>query len=158
MQQLVELIGAARAAPPSRLLISPSSTMSRRDAHRGRGGALAGARLQQIQRAALDGELDVLHVAVMPLEPRPASRAAPRTPRAAASAISSMRERRADAGDDVLALRVDEELAVELLLAGGRIARERDAGAGVVAEVAEHHRDDVDAGAERLRRCRSRLR
>ena len=39
--------------------------------------------------------------------------------------------RRADAGDDVLALRVDQEFAVELLLAGRRIAREGDAGAEV---------------------------
>ena len=59
-----------------------------------------------------------------------------------------MCKRRADAGDDVLALRVHEELAVELLLAGRWIARERDAGAGIVAEVAEHHRHDVDRRAE----------
>ena len=57
-------------------------------------------------------------------------------------------QRRANAGDDVFALRVHQELAVELPLAGRRIAREGDAGAGVVAHVAEHHRDDVHAGAE----------
>ena len=44
-------------------------------------------------------------------------------------AISSHRQRRADAGDDVLALGIDQELAVELVLAGGRVAGEGDAGA-----------------------------
>ena len=34
------------------------------------------------------------------------------------------------------------------VLAGGGVAGERDAGAGVVALVAEHHRLDVDRGAE----------
>ena len=43
--------------------------MSRRDAHGGGGGALAGPRLQEIELPALDGELDVLHVAEVPLEP-----------------------------------------------------------------------------------------
>ncbi len=37
---------------------------------------------------------------------------------------------RADAGDDVLALGVHQVLAVEALLAGGGVARERDARAG----------------------------
>jgi hypothetical protein len=38
------------------------------------------------------------------------------------------REWRADAGDDVFALGVDEEFAVKLVLTGARITRERDAG------------------------------
>src|SRR5688572_10423317 len=59
-------------------------------------------------------------------------------------------EWRANAGDDVLALSVDEELAVELALARGGIACERHAGARVIPHVAEDHGDDVDRGAERL--------
>ncbi|KTT89630.1 hypothetical protein NS44R_14985, partial [Mammaliicoccus sciuri] len=59
--------------------------------------------------------------------------------------------RRADAGDDVLALGVDQELAVELALAGRRVARERNAGRRGLAHVAEHHRLHVDRGAPRLR-------
>ena len=55
--------------------------------------------------------------------------------------------RGADAGNDVLALRVDEVLAVELLLAGGRVAGERNAGAGGVAHVAKDHALDVDGSA-----------
>ena len=54
---------------------------------------------------------------------------------------------RAHAGHDVFALRVDEEFAVEHLLAGGRIAREGDAGAGVLAGVAKDHRLHVDGRA-----------
>ena len=54
----------------------------------------------------------------------------------------------ADAGHDVFALRVDEEVAVGLVLAGRRVAGEPDAGAGVVVAVAEHHRLHVDRGAE----------
>ena len=54
----------------------------------------------------------------------------------------------ADARDDVFALRVGEEVAVGHVLAGRRVAGERDTGAGVVALVAEHHRLHVDRGAE----------
>src|SRR6266516_2076842 len=59
--------------------------------------------------------------------------------------------RRPDPGDDVLALRVREELAVGARLAGGWIAGERDAGTRPVAVVAEDHLDDVDGGAEIVR-------
>ena len=55
--------------------------------------------------------------------------------------------RRADAGHHVLALRVDEELAVELVLAGRGIAGEGDAGGGGLAHVAEHHGLHVDRRA-----------
>ena len=54
---------------------------------------------------------------------------------------------RAHAGDDVLALGVHEELAVELLDAVGGIAGEGDAGAGLVAGVAVHHGLHVDGRA-----------
>jgi hypothetical protein len=59
--------------------------------------------------------------------------------------------RRADPGHDVLTLRVGQVLAVERLLAGVRIAGERDAGARVVAHVPEDHRHDVHGGAEVMR-------
>ena len=57
---------------------------------------------------------------------------------------------RADAGDHVFALRVHEELAVELFHAGGGVAGESDAGAAGVAEIAEHHGLHVDGGAEHV--------
>ena len=57
------------------------------------------------------------------------------------------RLRGADARNDVLALRVDEELAVERLLAGRRVAREGDACGRSLAHVAEHHGLHVDGRA-----------
>ena len=54
----------------------------------------------------------------------------------------------ADAGHHVLALGVEEEVAVRDVLAGRGIAGERDAGARLVVPVAEHHRLDVHRGAE----------
>ena len=50
-------------------VISRSRTMSTAILHRGARGALAVARLQHPELAALDRELDVLHVAVVRLEP-----------------------------------------------------------------------------------------
>ena len=55
--------------------------------------------------------------------------------------------RGADAGDDVLALGVDQIFAVEGVLAGRGVAGEGDAGGAVLAHVAEHHGLDVDGGA-----------
>src|SRR3546814_16028004 len=55
--------------------------------------------------------------------------------------------RRPDAGDDVLALGVDQTLAVIDALAGRGVAGEGDAGGGGLAHVAEHHRLDVDSRA-----------
>ena len=54
-------------------------------------------------------------------------------------------------GDDVLALGVLEELAVEPALARRGVAREADAGPGRVALVAEDHLDDVHGRAEVVR-------
>jgi hypothetical protein len=59
--------------------------------------------------------------------------------------------RRADAGDHVLALGVDQEFAVELFLAGRGIAREGDAGRRGLAHIAEHHGLHVDRGAPAFR-------
>ena len=59
--------------------------------------------------------------------------------------------RRADAGDHVLALRVDEEFAVELPFTGRGIARKGNAGRGALAHIAEHHGLHVDRGAPAFR-------
>ena len=59
--------------------------------------------------------------------------------------------RGADAGDDILALRVDQEFAVISALAGRRIAGEGDAGGAGLTHVAEHHRLDVDRRAPTAR-------
>ena len=59
--------------------------------------------------------------------------------------------RRADAGHHILALRIDQEFAIERLLAGRRIAGEGDAGRGIVAHIAEHHGLHVDRRAPAFR-------
>ena len=129
------------------------------DLERRLGGALAGAGLQHAELAALHRELDVLHVAVMGLERAGApSSSSAKTAGITSSIAGSWRAvgllagdgqmlRRADAGDHVLALGVDEELAVELVGAGRGVAGEGDAGGAIVAHIAEDHGLDVDRGA-----------
>ena len=129
--------------------ISPSSTMCHGDPERRPGGALADPGLQHPELAALDGELDVAHVAVVLLE-----RAHDLEQLVVRLLVDLLevgeRHGVADAGDDVLALRVLQVVAVHALGAAGGVAGERDAGAGVHAAVAEHHRLHVDRGAEVL--------
>ena len=120
------------------------------DLERGLGRALAVAGLEHEELLVLDGELHVLHVAVVRLE-------------LGADVLELLedlghhlshlrnRHRSADAGDDVLALGVHEELAHELLLARRRIAREGNAGTGLVVQVAERHHLHVDRRAPAVR-------
>ena len=109
--------------------------------------ALAAAGLQHVELLVLNGELEVLHVLVVLLEARGDL----------SQLLVSLRQhllelpdrlRRAHAGDDVLALCVDQELAVELLRAGRRASGEADAGRRSIAGVAEHHLLHVDRGAD----------
>src|SRR5207247_1664887 len=51
-------------------------------------------------------------------------------------------------GDHILALRVEEELAEEAVLAARRVAREADARRRALAAVPEDHGLDVDGRAE----------
>ena len=96
---------------------------------RGGAGALADPGLQHPELALLDGELGVAHVACSGARGDRRCRAARR------GSSGSGRFRCvevfgvADAGDHIFALRVDEEVAVRLVLAGGRVAGEADAGA-----------------------------
>ena len=114
-------------------------------------GALAGARLQHPEPPLLHRELDVLHVPEVALEALAGLGQFPLRLGhqllegvAGAGRGGQQRLRGADAGDDVLALRVDQVLAAEASLAGGGVAREDDAGRAVRAEVAEDHRLHVD--------------
>ena len=117
---------------------------------RGARGSLAGTRLQEVQRALLHRELDVLHVLVVPLE-------APRDLQDLVvdgrhPLVQSLdRQRRPDSGDDVLALGVGQELGVEAPLPGPRIAREADARPRGLAEVPEDHGHHGHRGAPFLR-------
>mgnify|MGYP005779409487 CR=1 FL=1 len=121
-----------------------------RDLDRRGSRALAVTRLEHIELLVLDGELHILHVAVVIFED-----------------LADFLEllvhfgedfrhlgdghRRADAGDDVFALRVGEELAHEPLLARCGVTREGNARAAVVAHVAERHHLHVDRGTPAVR-------
>ena len=118
-----------------------------RHLQRGGAGALADAGLQHPELALVDRELGVAHVAVVRLEAFEDGQ----------QFVVDHREVQlhvveifgvADARHHVFALRVDEEVAVGLVLAGRGVASEADAGAGVVVTVAEHHRLDVDRRAQ----------
>ena len=112
--------------------------------------ALAVTGLEHVEVLVLDRELHVLHVAIVILE-------------RVADALELLvhfghdlfhlvdGHRGADTGNDVLALRVHEELAHELLFARGGVARERDARTGGIAHVAEGHHLHVDGGAPAVR-------
>ena len=156
MQQLVERPGFD---PADRLLPVDHPLLDQRDRNLQRGlrGALAGARLQHPQFAALNGELDVLHVAVVVFE-FPAHlvefaqdlghdlfhRRQSRVVRLLAGDRQMLRG--ADPGHDILALRIYQELAVKRVGAGRRVACEGDAGRAIRPHIAEHHRLHVDRG------------
>ncbi len=117
------------------------------DAHGGQAGAFAVARLQHVELAILNGELEVLHVAIVFFHlARDVAQMLVDLGHGALKLADG--QRRAHARDHVFALRVHQILAEEDMLAGGRIAREADAGAGVFAEIAEDHGLHVDRGAE----------
>ena len=111
------------------------------------GGPLPHPRLEHPELAVLDGELDVAQVAVVVLERRHDRHEL--VVRLLVQLLQvGERDGVADARDDVLALRVLQVVAVHALRPRGGVTGERDAGAGVLAHVAEDHRADVDRGAE----------
>ena len=138
-----------RLDPRERLVLGDDALVDHvgRDLHRGRRRPLGAARLEHVQPAALDRELEVLDVAVVALEPL-GDLLELGVDLGQVVAHLADRLGRPDAGHDVLALGVREVLAEERLLAGVRVAREGDAGARVVAHVAEDHRHDVDRRAQ----------
>ena len=157
MQQLVE---RGRVDAGDRLLLRDQLVPRHLDGdlERRLGGALAGAGLQHPQFAALDGEFEILHVAVVLFQPvgdvderleRVRHQLLQRRLVGAGGNARRLGDvlRRADAGDDILALRIHQELAIEHLFAGRRIAGEGDAGGRGVAHIAEHHGLDIDRRA-----------
>jgi hypothetical protein len=172
VQQVVEPVG--RDALQRGLLVDHALAQHfHRDAHHGRAGALAVARLQHPQPPFLDRELQVLHVlevvlqrglGVQQLLVDLRHQLFQRGVVGAALGLADQRQlgpaaradqrhllRRADAGHHVFALRVDEEFAVEQVFAGAGVAGEGHAGGAAVAQVAEHHGLHVDRRAPALR-------
>ena len=107
------------------------------------------AGLEHEQPAALDRELEVLHVAVVFLESLGDGRELLVD---LGHVVPKLRDLlgSADAGDDVLALRVLQILAVKVTVARRRVAREGDSGSTILAQVPEDHRLHVDGRAERV--------
>ena len=91
MQQLVELAAGRSAGGPRRGRSRPRRPGRGRSAPR-RPRCACRAGLQQVERAPLDRELDVLHLAVM------APRAAPASPRARRRSRAARRQRRSRLG------------------------------------------------------------
>ena len=144
-----ELVELRRLHAQHRLPAVDEALALHLDGHPQRGGrgALADARLQDEEATLFDGELDVAHVAEVVLQ---RAHHLEQLGVALREVVRHGVERfgDTDTGDDVLALGVGEEVPVRAVLAGRGVAGERDAGAGVVALVAEDHRLDVDGGAE----------
>ena len=112
-------------------------------------GSLAVTGLEHEELAVLDGELHVLHISVMILKDLANL----------LELIESLGELLLHLGylhgstyacDDVLALCVGEELTEEALGAGCGVAGERNAGAAVIAHVAERHGLDVNGSTPRI--------
>ena len=117
-----------------------------RDADRRRRGALARSGLQDEEPPVLDGELDVLHVAVVALQPI-LDRGELGVHRGHPLLERVERLRGADARHHVLALGIDEELAEEPPLPARGVAREAHAGARGRPEIAEDHGHHGHRGA-----------
>ena len=148
MQELVELRGIDAH---KRLIAGDEPLLDHvdRDAQRRCGRALARTRLQHPQLALLDSELDVAHIAIMALKDVKDAVKLGRgllQPGNVCEIGDGLGV--ADAGDDVLALRVHKEVAIGSPSTAGGVARERDAGRGGLPLVAEYHDLDVDGGTE----------
>lgn len=118
-----------------------------RDAHRSDRRPLAAARLQHVQLPGLDRELQVRHVAEVPLQQaaRPDQLVVglwqPLVQGADGQRLMASRHH-------VLALRPEQEVAVDAGLTGVGVSREGDPSAAGLVEVAEHHGLDGDRRPE----------
>ena len=138
--------GSIRATASSLLIVALVDHVDG-DLHGGGRGPLRVARLEHVQPAALDRELEVLDVPVVRLELLADAHELVVRLGHVVLELADLGGG-ADARDHVLALGVGQVLAEQDALARVGIAGERDAGAGVVAHVPEHHRDDVHGRAE----------
>ena len=116
------------------------------DPDRGLGAALRVTRLQHEELATLDGKLEVLHVAIVALEPFGDLFELREDLRLTAREVGNLLGR-SNPGDDVFALRIAEVLAEEHAFAGVRIASEGNARSRIVAHVPEDHLHHVDGRA-----------
>ncbi len=157
VQQLVE---RHRVDAQHRLFLGDQARFRHidRNLQRGLRGALARTGLQHPELLALHGELDILHIAVMRFEDvedvgelpvNLGHRLFHRQRLGPCPFARRQRQilRRADARNHILALRVDQELAIIGILAGRGVAGEGNARRRRLAHIAEHHRLHIDRGA-----------
>ena len=112
------------------------------------GGALAVTGLEHIELLVLDGELHILHIPVVILELcTDVHELSVGFGHDLSQLVNGLRS--TDAGHDVFALSVHQELAEQLLLTGRGAAGKGNAGAGGIAQIAEDHHLDVDGSAPR---------
>ena len=157
VQQLIQLSGADAH---HHLALVDQTLLEHVHGHgqSGHAGTLAHAALQHVQLAVLDGELDVEHVVEIVFED--AADVAELFIGLGHELLHGMHVLvllvlgvivegvgGTDTGHHVLALGIDEPLAVELVVAGGRIAGEGNTCGAVVAHVAEDHGLHIDGGA-----------
>ena len=116
------------------------------DLQGGGSGTLAVTGLQHVQLAVLHGELHILHIVVVVLQ-NPANLL--ELVECLGELVRHLRDGHGgtDTGHHVLALGVGQELAHQLLLAGGGVTGKGNAGAAVVTHVAESHGLHIDSGA-----------
>src|SRR6267378_3304751 len=121
-----------------------------RDLHRGPGGPFCRPGLEHPQLSALDRELDVLNVPEVLLEE---SGDVDQLRKYRGQRFAHLRNRhgRPDARDDVLALRIRQELAEQLFLSGRGIPSKDHSRPGVGPHVPEHHCLDTRGGPEVMR-------
>ena len=113
-------------------------------------GALAVSGLQNVEATFLYREFEVLHVfEVMFKDRADFHQLFVRCGHFFCQIANRMR--RPHTGDDIFALRVNQIFTIEHLLAGSRIARERDSRRAGFAHISEHHRLDVDRRAPVVR-------
>ena len=140
-----QLVDVGRLDPGDRLFLADHALIDHVGGDPDRCGRrpFRGPRLEHVEAAALDRELEILDVAIVRFELLTDALELGIHVRHVGLHLGDLR-RGPDARDDVLTLGVGQVLAEELLRARVRVAGEGDPRAGVVAHVPEDHGHDVD--------------
>ncbi len=144
-----QLIQLGRVDPPQRFIPVNKSFLDQVDSHLYRGGGcpLPGAGLQYVKLPPLNGELNILHVAVVGLKAAAVfGKLAVDFGHLLAELFNGLG--RADTGDHILSLGINQVFAINFRLPRGRVPRKCNPGPAVIAQVAEDHCLHVDRRAQ----------